>query len=37
MLDEVNDAVLVNALWDTQLYIYQQREQLERLVRDLCR
>ncbi|KAI6079414.1 85/88 kDa calcium-independent phospholipase A2 isoform X1 [Aix galericulata] len=37
VLDEVNDAVLVNALWDTQLYIYQQREQLERLVRDLCR
>ncbi|XP_068522146.1 85/88 kDa calcium-independent phospholipase A2 isoform X2 [Anas acuta] len=37
MLDEVNDAVLVDALWDTQLYIYQQREQLERLVRDLCR
>ncbi|XP_035195163.1 85/88 kDa calcium-independent phospholipase A2 isoform X2 [Oxyura jamaicensis] len=37
MLDEVNDTVLVNALWDTQLYIYQQREQFERLVRDLCR
>ncbi|NXC43976.1 PLPL9 phospholipase, partial [Penelope pileata] len=37
MLDEVNDAVLVNALWDTQLYIYQQREQLERLVQYLCR
>lgn len=37
MLDEVNDSVLVNALWDTQLYIYQQREQLERLVQYLCR
>ncbi|NXM45829.1 PLPL9 phospholipase, partial [Gymnorhina tibicen] len=37
MLDEVNDTVLVNALWDTQLYIYQQREQLEQLVRHLCR
>ncbi|NWZ42674.1 PLPL9 phospholipase, partial [Brachypodius atriceps] len=37
MLDEVNDAVLVNALWDTQLYIYQQREQFEQLVRHLCR
>ncbi|XP_039581345.1 85/88 kDa calcium-independent phospholipase A2 isoform X2 [Passer montanus] len=36
MLDEVNDAVLVNALWDTQLYIYQQREQLEQLVQHLC-
>ncbi|NXC61873.1 PLPL9 phospholipase, partial [Aleadryas rufinucha] len=37
MLDEVNDTVLVNALWDTQLYIYQQREQLEQLVQHLCR
>lgn len=37
MLDEVNDSVLVNALWDTQLYIYQHREQLERLVQYLCR
>uniref|UniRef100_A0A8C0ZA76 phospholipase A2 n=1 Tax=Cyanistes caeruleus TaxID=156563 RepID=A0A8C0ZA76_CYACU len=37
MLDEVNDAVLVNALWDTQLYIYQQREQFEQLVQYLCR
>ncbi|XP_064011335.1 85/88 kDa calcium-independent phospholipase A2 isoform X2 [Pogoniulus pusillus] len=37
MLDEVNDAVLVNALWDTQLYIYQQREQFEQLVQHLCR
>ncbi|NXI48782.1 PLPL9 phospholipase, partial [Chloroceryle aenea] len=36
MLDEVNDTVLVNALWDTQLYIYQQREQLEQLVQHLC-
>ncbi|KFQ34932.1 85/88 kDa calcium-independent phospholipase A2 [Mesitornis unicolor] len=37
MLDEVNDTVLVNALWDTQLYIYQQREQFEQLVQHLCR
>ncbi|XP_065599026.1 85/88 kDa calcium-independent phospholipase A2 isoform X2 [Cyrtonyx montezumae] len=37
MLDEVNDSVLVNALWDTQLYIYQQREQLQQLVQYLCR
>ncbi|NXH06431.1 PLPL9 phospholipase, partial [Loxia leucoptera] len=36
VLDEVNDAVLVNALWDTQLYIYQQREQFEQLVQHLC-
>uniref|UniRef100_A0A8B9PR60 phospholipase A2 n=1 Tax=Apteryx owenii TaxID=8824 RepID=A0A8B9PR60_APTOW len=34
-LDEVNDTVLVNALWDTQLYIYQQREQFEQLVQHL--
>ncbi|KAG9483846.1 hypothetical protein GDO78_009654 [Eleutherodactylus coqui] len=31
MLDEVSDAVLVNMLWDTQIYIYQQREELQRL------
>uniref|UniRef100_A0A8C6N6B3 phospholipase A2 n=1 Tax=Melopsittacus undulatus TaxID=13146 RepID=A0A8C6N6B3_MELUD len=37
MLDEVNDSVLVDALWDTQLYIYQQREQFEQLVRHLSR
>ncbi|NWR78308.1 PLPL9 phospholipase, partial [Centropus unirufus] len=37
MLDEVNDAVLVNALWDTQLYIYQHREQFQQLVQHLCR
>ncbi|KAK4831568.1 hypothetical protein QYF61_018328 [Mycteria americana] len=36
MLDEVNNTVLVNALWDTQLYIYQQREQFEQLVQHLC-
>ncbi|NWU97505.1 PLPL9 phospholipase, partial [Upupa epops] len=37
MLDEVNDNVLVNALWDTQLYIYQQRQQFQQLVQHLCR
>ncbi|XP_071586842.1 85/88 kDa calcium-independent phospholipase A2 isoform X2 [Heliangelus exortis] len=37
MLDEVNDTVLVNALWDTQLYIYQQQEQFKQLVQHLCR
>ncbi|XP_068108190.1 85/88 kDa calcium-independent phospholipase A2 isoform X2 [Hyperolius riggenbachi] len=31
MLDEVSDAVLVNMLWDTQTYIYQQREQIQEL------
>ncbi|XP_074933215.1 85/88 kDa calcium-independent phospholipase A2 [Phalacrocorax aristotelis] len=37
MLDEVNDSMLLNALWDTQLYIYQHREQFEQLVQHLCR
>ncbi|OCT85526.1 85/88 kDa calcium-independent phospholipase A2 [Xenopus laevis] len=35
MLDEVNDAVLVNMLWDTQIYIYQRREVLQRLAKTL--
>ncbi|OCT83157.1 hypothetical protein XELAEV_18025694mg [Xenopus laevis] len=35
MLDEVSDAVLVNMLWDTQIYIYQQREVLQRLAKTL--
>uniref|UniRef100_A0A7M4FRJ9 phospholipase A2 n=1 Tax=Crocodylus porosus TaxID=8502 RepID=A0A7M4FRJ9_CROPO len=35
MLDEVNDAILVNALWDTQLYIYQQWEQFQQLIQHL--
>ncbi|KAM4721797.1 85/88 kDa calcium-independent phospholipase A2 isoform 2-T2 [Rhinophrynus dorsalis] len=35
MLDEVSDAVLVNMLWDTQIYIYQQREELQRLTKLL--
>uniref|UniRef100_A0A8C3IEN1 phospholipase A2 n=1 Tax=Chrysemys picta bellii TaxID=8478 RepID=A0A8C3IEN1_CHRPI len=35
MLDEVNDAILVNALWDTQLYICQQQEQFKQLVQEL--
>ncbi|XP_053325897.1 85/88 kDa calcium-independent phospholipase A2 isoform X2 [Spea bombifrons] len=35
MLDEVSDAVLVNMLWDTQIYIYQQREVLQRLAKKL--
>ncbi|KAH0616893.1 hypothetical protein JD844_028348 [Phrynosoma platyrhinos] len=32
MLDEVSDVILVNLLWDTQLYIYQHWNQFERLV-----
>ncbi|MEE6512485.1 hypothetical protein FKM82_019531 [Ascaphus truei] len=37
MLDEVSDAVLVNMLWDTQIYIYQQRDVLQRLAKTLLR
>ncbi|XP_072277235.1 85/88 kDa calcium-independent phospholipase A2 isoform X2 [Pyxicephalus adspersus] len=35
MLDEVSDAVLVNMLWDTQIYIYQQREEIQKLAQLL--
>lgn len=35
MLDEVSDAVLVNALWETEVYIYEHREQLQKLVQLL--
>ncbi|XP_066563229.1 85/88 kDa calcium-independent phospholipase A2 isoform X2 [Amia ocellicauda] len=35
LLDEVSDAVLVNMLWETQLYLYQQREQLHSLAQLL--
>ncbi|XP_056654896.1 85/88 kDa calcium-independent phospholipase A2 isoform X7 [Monodelphis domestica] len=35
MLDEVNDTVLVNALWETEVYIYEQRNQLQKLVQQL--
>ncbi|XP_063099808.1 85/88 kDa calcium-independent phospholipase A2 isoform X2 [Cavia porcellus] len=35
MLDEVNDSVLVNALWETEVYIYQHREQFQKLVQLL--
>ncbi|XP_053577225.1 85/88 kDa calcium-independent phospholipase A2 isoform X2 [Bombina bombina] len=35
MLDEVSDAVLVNMLWDTQIYIYQQREVIQKLAKIL--
>lgn len=32
MLDEVSDAVLVNALWETEVYIYEHREEFQKLV-----
>ncbi|XP_005379300.1 PREDICTED: 85/88 kDa calcium-independent phospholipase A2 isoform X2 [Chinchilla lanigera] len=35
MLDEVSDAVLVNVLWETEVYIYQHREQFQKLVQLL--
>lgn len=35
MLDEVNDAVLVNALWETEVYIYEHREEFQKLVQML--
>lgn len=35
MLDEVNDAVLVNALWETEVYIYEHREEFQKLVQLL--
>ncbi|XP_016077958.1 PREDICTED: 85/88 kDa calcium-independent phospholipase A2 [Miniopterus natalensis] len=35
MLDEVSDTVLVNALWETEVYIYEHREQFQKLVQLL--
>ncbi|XP_069509090.1 85/88 kDa calcium-independent phospholipase A2 [Ambystoma mexicanum] len=35
MLDEVSDSILVNMLWETQIYVYHNREQLQRLVQQL--
>ncbi|XP_077024926.1 85/88 kDa calcium-independent phospholipase A2 isoform X2 [Tamandua tetradactyla] len=35
MLDEVSDAVLVDALWETEVYIYEHREQFHSLVQML--
>ncbi|XP_069907370.1 85/88 kDa calcium-independent phospholipase A2 isoform X2 [Oryctolagus cuniculus] len=35
MLDEVSDAVLVNALWETEVYIYEHREQFQKLIQLL--
>ncbi|MGH0178215.1 UNVERIFIED_CONTAM: hypothetical protein FKN15_018422 [Acipenser sinensis] len=31
LLDEIEDAVLVNMLWETQIYVYEQREQIQHL------
>ncbi|XP_073644285.1 85/88 kDa calcium-independent phospholipase A2 isoform X2 [Tursiops truncatus] len=35
MLDEVNDTVLVNALWQTEVYVYEHREQFQELIQLL--
>ncbi|KAB1269595.1 85/88 kDa calcium-independent phospholipase A2 [Camelus dromedarius] len=35
MLDEVNDTVLVDALWETEVYIYEHREQFQKLIQLL--
>ncbi|XP_037016171.2 85/88 kDa calcium-independent phospholipase A2 isoform X1 [Artibeus jamaicensis] len=35
MLDEVSDSVLVDALWETEVYIYEHREQFQKLVQLL--
>ncbi|KAF3852918.1 hypothetical protein F7725_006273 [Dissostichus mawsoni] len=33
--DEVSDSVLVDMLWDTQMYLYEQRDTLQTLARQL--
>ncbi|KAM9672461.1 85/88 kDa calcium-independent phospholipase A2 [Trichechus inunguis] len=35
MLDEVSDMVLVNALWETEVYIYEHRDQFQKLIQLL--
>uniref|UniRef100_A0A8C4DME5 phospholipase A2 n=1 Tax=Dicentrarchus labrax TaxID=13489 RepID=A0A8C4DME5_DICLA len=35
MLDEVSDAVLVDMLWETQMYLYENRETLQSLAKLL--
>ncbi|XP_076023418.1 85/88 kDa calcium-independent phospholipase A2 isoform X2 [Genypterus blacodes] len=35
MLDEVSDGILVDMLWETQMYMYQKREVLQALARQL--
>ncbi|XP_058872424.1 85/88 kDa calcium-independent phospholipase A2-like isoform X2 [Acipenser ruthenus] len=35
LLDEIEDAILVNMLWETQIYVYEQREQIQHLARWL--
>ncbi|XP_041641870.1 85/88 kDa calcium-independent phospholipase A2 isoform X1 [Cheilinus undulatus] len=35
MLDEVSDAVLVDMLWETQMYLYEKRDKLQSLAKLL--
>lgn len=35
MLDEVSDAVLVDMLWETQMYLYEKRDVLQSLAQEL--
>lgn len=35
MLDEVSDAILVDMMWETQMYLYEKRESLQSLARLL--
>ncbi|KAM5250798.1 85/88 kDa calcium-independent phospholipase A2 isoform 1-T3 [Hipposideros larvatus] len=35
VLDEISDMVLVNALWETEVYIYEHREQFHKLIQLL--
>ncbi|XP_072889553.1 85/88 kDa calcium-independent phospholipase A2 isoform X2 [Hemitrygon akajei] len=35
MLDEIDNTILVNMLWDTQIYIHQERERIQELARLL--
>ncbi|XP_051939432.1 85/88 kDa calcium-independent phospholipase A2 isoform X1 [Hippocampus zosterae] len=36
MLDEVSDAILVDMLWETQMYLYDKREVLQSLAKALA-
>lgn len=35
MLDEVSDEVLVNMLWETQMYLFEKRDVLQSLAKTL--
>ncbi|XP_027024276.2 85/88 kDa calcium-independent phospholipase A2 isoform X2 [Tachysurus fulvidraco] len=37
LLDEVSDSVLVNMLWETQMYLYENRELIQSLAQQLLR